>query len=109
MLLAAVVLCAWAGLGALAFSMDRHYARVCGWKVLRRQQVVLRASGSGLLALALAAAMVRDGVSFGALLWVALLGVIGTALVLLLAYRPRTVFITCGAQALSRWAARAPR
>lgn len=109
MLLAAAVLCAWAGLGALAFAMDKHYAQACGSKVSSGQKIVLRVAGWALLGLAFACTIARDGVSFGSLLWVALLGVLGFALVLLLAYRPRLAFVVSGAAALNFLGATAAR
>ena len=105
MLLAAAALCAWTGLGALAFAMDRHYAQACGARASYGQRIVLRVAGWALLALGFASAIVRDGASFGTLLWVALLGVFGFALVLLLACRPRLAFLATGAAALSALAA----
>lgn len=105
LLLVAAVLCAWAGLGALAFAMDKHYAQALGSKIRPAQRVVLRTAGWALLALGFASAIARDGASFGTLLWVALLGVFGFALVLLLACRPRLAFLATGAAALCALAA----
>lgn len=96
----------WLGLAALCFATRRQYLRVCHGEMQRCQQIVLRSAGWGLLVLALATAIVRDGVSFGVLLWVALVGVLGMGFIVVLAYRPRLVFVSSGAGALSRLALR---
>jgi hypothetical protein len=104
MLLAAMVFCIYAGLGALAFATRKHYARATGAPIQRLQQIVLRVAGWVLLGVALAAGILRDGPAFGPLLWISFTGVLGVALVLLLAYRPRAVFLGSGAAALSCYA-----
>lgn len=97
----AVALFAWAGLAALCFATRRQYLRVCPEEIQRRQQIVLRAWGWSLLVLALATAVARDGVSFGVLLWLALVGVLGLGFIVVLAYWPGLIFVASGVRALS--------
>lgn len=101
MLLAGATLLAWAGLGAFAFAMGKHYSRACNCRIQPRVRIVLQLAGAAFLGGALAAAIVRDGISFGILLWVALVGLVGMGFVLLLAYRPRLAFIASGVAAVS--------
>lgn len=100
MMLLVTVVCAWVGLGALAFGTHRHYARAAGTRLGVRARLALCMAGWLLIALSLCAAYIRDGASFGALLWISLLGVLGVALILLLAYRPRLAYRASGAHAL---------
>jgi len=70
MLLLAVFAAAYLGFAALAISQDRHWHHLGGGRHCpRRACTVLRCAGWALLLAALALALVRDGASFGSLLW----------------------------------------
>lgn len=76
------------GLLALAFAMERHWRDVLGGKITRRQQVVLRYSGSVLIAASASAAVWLAGWSIGLTWWTGLSAVAGLLVVLLLSYAP---------------------
>lgn len=89
-LLAALLASAYAGFTLLALSQDRHWhhlggARHCPPRAAR----LLRVAGYGLLLASLGLAILRDGPSFGALLWVAALTVAALAVVCTLTWRTR--------------------
>ena len=96
MLLALAVLCAWSGLGALAFAMPKH-GRAASCLIGATQIAVLRAFGWILVALALALTIASDGASFGVLMWIASLGLTGSVFIVLLSYRPRLAWWASGA------------
>jgi len=82
---------AYAGLGALCLSMERHYADLHGrgaapTRELRRN---LQLAGWSALILALASAIGSEGGPHGVMLWLGGLSGAGLALVLLLPYAPR--------------------
>ena len=69
-LLLAVFVAAYLGFAALAMSQDRHWHHLGGGRHCpRRACMVLRCAGWALLFGALVLALVRDGASFGSLLW----------------------------------------
>lgn len=109
MLLALTAFCISTGLALLAFAMRRHFARVTGSLIDRSQRILLRSVGWTLLAAGFAAAVTRDGPSFGALIWLALLGVLGCVLALILPYRPSLLFRASGAATLAKLGAACAR
>lgn len=83
----------YTGLSAMSQSMARHHAALVAYKVPRspRLRVGLRAGAAACLVTALAAAMRHDGAATGVLLWTGALTVAAPAVMLQLAYAPRTV------------------
>lgn len=78
------------GFACLALAMPRHWGEATGEpRELARHRSWLRPLGWLLLALAFFAAWLRDGPSFGAVLWVLLIGAAALAVALTLAWRPR--------------------
>jgi hypothetical protein len=84
---------AYTGLSAMSQSMARHHAALVAYKVPRSLplRIALRAGAIACLTLALAAAMRHAGMAQGALLWAGALTVSAPAVMLQLAYAPRTL------------------
>lgn len=81
---------AYFGFACLALAMDRNWEQVFGQRVERSPyRGRLLAIGWPLLALAYALCWLRDGASFGSLLWVVLIGAAAMAVAQTLAWRPR--------------------
>lgn len=87
-LLVLILATSYLGFALLALSQDKN------WELVTRQRHVpagralpLRLAGYGLLALALALALARDGASFGSILWVVGLSVGALATVATLTWR----------------------
>lgn len=90
LLLAASFVAAYVGFACLALAMGRNWEQVYGQRVERPPwRGRLLAIGWPLLALAYAACWLRDGPSFGSLLWVVLIGAAAMAVAQTLAWRPR--------------------
>ncbi len=87
LLLLAVFASAFAGFACLALSQHRHWRRVLTGEPPRPAVIILRALGSVLLALSLGFALVRDGLSFGALLWATTISLAALAVAFTLAWR----------------------
>jgi hypothetical protein len=92
---------ACAGFTTLALAMDRHRCEMLRHEWPSRFVWPLRLAGGALLAGALHLACLDAGsVSVGILWWLGLLSIAGTALVVLLAYRPRwSLWFGCAALA----------
>ncbi|OUS50785.1 hypothetical protein BM607_016265 [Shewanella sp. SACH] len=90
LLLVAIFSTAYLSFALFALSQVRHW-RVVFDKALPTQRVVLtlRCLGILMLSISLALSLVRDGASFGSLLWITLIGVAALAVALTLAWRPR--------------------
>ena len=87
-LLIALALVSYLGFALLALSQDRHWSRAGGEQTCPRRLVTpLRAAGYGLRLAALGLALLRDGPSFGTLLWATMLTVAALAVVATLAWR----------------------
>jgi len=89
MLLAGVFLTAYLGFALLALSQARHWWRVAATDPPRTGVRLRRGAGAALLAASLALALLRDGPSFGALLWVTAISLAALAVALTVAWRPR--------------------
>ncbi|WP_428669667.1 DUF3325 domain-containing protein [Reyranella sp.] len=87
-LLIALALVSYFGFALLALSQDRHWLRAGGKQTCpARLAMPMRAAGYGLLLAALGLALLRDGPSFGSLLWVAMLTIAALCVVATLAWR----------------------
>ncbi|MBY0241857.1 MAG: DUF3325 domain-containing protein [Burkholderiaceae bacterium] len=84
---------AYAGLSALSQSMARHHAALVAYQVPRspRLRIALRLGATACWLLALATALRHAGVAQGVLLWTGALAVMAPAVMLQLAYAPRTL------------------
>lgn len=90
MLLLAVFVAAYLGFAALAMSQDRNWHHLGGGRHCpRRTSLALRCAGSTLLLAALVLALVRDGASFGSLLWATVITVGALCVVATLSWRAR--------------------
>jgi hypothetical protein len=89
-LLLALALSSYVGFALLALSQDRHWQRAGGAALCPARLVLpLRAVGYGLLLVALAVALLRDGAGFGSLMWATMLSVGAIAVVGTLTWRAR--------------------
>ena len=90
LLLAAIFSTAYLSFALFALSQVRHW-RVVLDKALptQREVLLLRSLGILMLSMSLALSLVRDGASFGSLLWITMIGVAALAIALTLAWRPR--------------------
>jgi hypothetical protein len=87
-LLIALALVSYLGFALLALSQDRHWSRAGGERTCPARLVTaLRAAGYGLLLAAFGLALLRDGPSFGTLVWATMLTVAALAVVATLAWR----------------------
>jgi hypothetical protein len=87
-LLLAVFATAYLGFAALAMSQDRHWHHLGGGRHCPpRTRMLLRVAGYLLLFLALVLALVRDGASFGSLLWATIITVGALCVVATLSWR----------------------
>jgi len=90
LLLLALFAAAYAGFALLALSQARHWRTVVGAAALPRSRVLLlRTLGGALIALSLLLALMRDGASFGSLLWATAISLAALAVAFTLAWRPR--------------------
>jgi len=90
MMLAAVFLTAWLGFALLALSQSKHWCQVTGTETppSRTRVIVHRSAASLLLTTSLALALLRDGPSFGSLLWATMISIAALAAAFTLAWRP---------------------
>jgi len=89
LLLLGVFAASWLGFALLALSQWRHWASVTGTALpCRVEVIVLRAGGGVTLALSLVLALLRDGPSFGSLLWATAISLAALAVAFTLAWRP---------------------
>lgn len=89
LLLLAVFVSAYTGFACFALSQVRHWRAVIGGPPPRRRVVLaLRTLGSMLLGASLALALLRDGPSFGSLLWATAISLTALAVAFTLAWRP---------------------
>lgn len=90
LLLVAIFSTAYLSFSLFALSQVRHW-RVVFDKALptQREALLLRSLGILMLSISLALSLVRDGVSFGSLLWITMIGMAALAIALTLAWRPR--------------------
>ena len=87
-LLAASMGVAYLGFASLALSQERHWKTLTGGTAPKPlQALLLRGLGSLALGLSLALALIRDGLSFGAILWVTMLSAAAAAVALTLTWR----------------------
>jgi hypothetical protein len=87
-LLALAAAACYVGFACLALSQDRHWQSVmAGLKPKRWLVIRLRTAGGFALAASLALTLLRDGPSFGSLLWVLLLAVDATVVAFTLTWR----------------------
>lgn len=87
LLLLAAAAC-YFGFACMALSQDRHWQSVmAGLQLKRRLAIRLRCAGGFALAVGLALALLRDGPSFGSLLWVLLLAAGASAVAFTLSWR----------------------
>ena len=90
LLLVTLLLTAYLGFALLALSQARHWRRVGEPTPLSRGRViVLRLAGAGMVALAFVLCLMRDGPSFGALLWATAISIAALAVACTLSWRPR--------------------
>lgn len=98
-LLAAVLAAAYLGFTLLALSQDRHWHHLVGGRHCPQRAVrIIRPAGYVLLLLGFCLSLVRDGPSFGSILWAATLSVAAFAVVCTLTWRPqwlRPVALLC--------------
>jgi len=89
LLLLGVFAAAYAGFALLALSQQRHWNSVAGTTPpCRVQIIVLRAVGGAMIALSLVLALMRDGPSFGSLVWATAISLAALAVAFTLAWRP---------------------
>jgi len=90
LLLLALLAAAYAGFALLALSQAQHWRTVVGAAPLARSRVLsLRAIGGALIALSLILSLLRDGPSFGSLLWATVISLAALAVAFTLAWRPQ--------------------
>jgi len=90
LLLLALLVAAYVGFALLALSQAQHWRAVVGAVALPRRRVRgLRSIGGTSIALSLILALMRDGSSFGSLLWATAISVAALAVAFTLAWRPR--------------------
>jgi len=105
LLLLALLVAAYVGFALLALSQAQHWRAVVGDAALSRRRVlVLRTLGAALIALSLILALMRDGPSFGSLLWATAISLAALGVAFTVAWRPRwlrvfarVLFISCRA------------
>lgn len=88
LLLILVFLFAFSGFALFAMSQAKHWRRIVGAKKDPPRPRIKRVAGAALLLAALACALLRDGPSFGAILWALALSVAAFAVAMVLAWRP---------------------
>lgn len=89
LLLIALSLTAYLGFALLAVSQARHWRAVSGTaEPPPAVKIVLRVFGAGCLLMALGLALLRDGPSFGALLWATVISLAALAVAFTLSWRP---------------------
>lgn len=90
LVLIALSLAAYLGFALLALSQTRHWRRVGEPARLSRGRVIiLRFAGGGMVGLAFILSLMRDGPSFGALLWATTISIAALAMAFTLSWRPR--------------------
>ena len=88
MLLILAFMCSLVGCAYLAISQDRNFRLVQDDANRRAPSRKLRPLGFVLLFLALCGCLLRDGVSFAALLWPLMLGISAVVVAQILSFRP---------------------
>jgi len=89
LLLLALLAAAYAGFALLALSQAQHWRTVTGAAALpRRRMRGLRTIGAALVALSLLLSLLRDGPSFGSLLWATVISLAALGVAFTLAWRP---------------------
>jgi len=88
-LLLSGVLLAFAGLALLALSQKKHAEVVLGRRVARTNSRIAVPVGGALVLASLIPCVLRDGVSFAALLWPLLVAGASAAVALTLSYKPK--------------------
>jgi len=89
LLLLALLAAAYAGFALLALSQAQHWRTVTGAAALpRRRMRGLRTIGAALIALSLLLSLLRDGPSFGSLLWATVISLAALGVAFTLAWRP---------------------
>jgi len=89
LLLLSVFAAAYCGFALLALSQARHWKRVMNAGVCPKRIVwALRACGYGLLGVCFVLALLRDGASFGSLVWATAISVGAVAVAFTLTWRP---------------------
>jgi len=89
LLLLGVFAAAYAGFALLALSQGRHWTSAVSTALQCRVQiVVLRTVGGAMIAFSLGLALMRDGPTFGALLWATAISLAALAVAFTLAWRP---------------------
>jgi len=90
LLLLALLVADYVGFALLALSQAQHWRTVIGAAPLPRSPVLLlRTLGGALIALSLLLSLLRDGPSFGSLLWATAISAAALAVAFTLAWRPR--------------------
>ncbi|MEM9879121.1 MAG: DUF3325 domain-containing protein [Pseudomonadota bacterium] len=84
-------LCGLLGCSSIAISQLRHWRALFGPRAAPGRVFLARCAGWSLIAASLALCLVRDGASFGALLWPLVIGVSALCVALLLAYSPNVL------------------
>ena len=98
LLLMALSLTACLGFALLAVSQARHWRTVSGTAGPSPiATILLRVLGSGCLLSALGLALIRDGPSFGALLWATAISLAALAVAFTLSWQPRLLRPLAGA------------
>lgn len=88
-LLVGLFVAAWLGFALLALSQTRHWRQVTGTVSLPTSQViVLRLTGGLMIIVSFVLSLLRDGPSFGVLLWAAGISLAALAVALMLAWQP---------------------
>ena len=91
-LLLVLLAAAYVGFALLALSQRRHWTRAIGEGEPSPEQARrLRILGYALLAIAFVLAVLRDGASFGIVLWATAISIAAIAVALTLTWRPRWV------------------
>ncbi|XLZ69769.1 DUF3325 domain-containing protein [Massilia sp. SR12] len=85
----AAVLASYLGFACLALAMPDHWLQVAGEDRQGHGRSGLRPAGCAMLVLAFVLCLLRDGPSFGSLLWVMMMGAAALAVALTLTWSPR--------------------
>lgn len=89
LLLLSAFAAAYLGFAMLALSQVRHWTSVAGSEPQGRVRLIgHRIAGGAMIALSLAMALLRDGPSFGSLLWATAISIAALAVAFTLAWRP---------------------
>jgi len=88
-LLAASFAVSWLGFALLASSQAKYRRAMAVTRVPRRRLTIQRSAGGLLLLFALALTCLRDGPSFGTVLWLLILSLAAVTAAFVLTWRPR--------------------